>query len=281
MTPTARATRDPRPHDLRLVMVRARRRRRLRRRRDAALPGDDPPGAPGHRRAAGRARVGGMYMLVFEGPASCFCADTTVNIDPTAESSRRSPSPPADIARTFGIEPRVAMLSFSNFGSVQHPAGGEGGRGRRSSLQRARARRSSSTARCRPTPRSIAEIARERLPASRASAGRRERAHLPEPERRQHRLQAAAAPRRRRRRSGPILVGMRSPCTCSSTAPTCRTSSTWPRSRPSWATARSVNPPARSAGSGRVAASRARHAAHSPRPTAYGPGSPSEPRVIS
>jgi malate dehydrogenase (oxaloacetate-decarboxylating)(NADP+) len=50
-----------------------------------------------------------------------FCADTTVNIDPTAEQLALIAYSAARITRTFGIEPRIAMLSFSNFGSVRHP----------------------------------------------------------------------------------------------------------------------------------------------------------------
>jgi len=65
-------------------------------------------------------RVSGMYMLVFDRHV-VFCADTTVNIDPTAEQLAQIAYAAARIVRTFGIEPRVAMLSFSNFGSVQHP----------------------------------------------------------------------------------------------------------------------------------------------------------------
>ena len=64
--------------------------------------------------------VSGMYMLVFERHV-VFCADTTVNIDPTAEQLAQIAYAAARIVRTFGIEPRVAMLSFSNFGSVRHP----------------------------------------------------------------------------------------------------------------------------------------------------------------
>jgi len=65
-------------------------------------------------------RVSGMYMLVFDRHV-VFCADTTVNIDPTAEQLAQIAYAAARIVRTFGIEPRVAMLSFSNFGSVPHP----------------------------------------------------------------------------------------------------------------------------------------------------------------
>jgi malate dehydrogenase (oxaloacetate-decarboxylating)(NADP+) len=61
-----------------------------------------------------------MYMLVFEKQV-VFCADTTVNIDPTAEQLAQIAYAASRIARTFGITPRVAMLSFSNFGSVRHP----------------------------------------------------------------------------------------------------------------------------------------------------------------
>jgi malate dehydrogenase (oxaloacetate-decarboxylating)(NADP+) len=64
--------------------------------------------------------VSGLYMLVFE-KRVIFCADTTVNIDPTAEQLAQIGYAAARIARTIGIEPRIAMLSFSNFGSVRHP----------------------------------------------------------------------------------------------------------------------------------------------------------------
>jgi len=64
--------------------------------------------------------VSGMYMLAFERHV-VFCADTTVNIDPSAEQLAQIAYAAARIVRTFGIEPRVAMLSFSNFGSVRHP----------------------------------------------------------------------------------------------------------------------------------------------------------------
>jgi malate dehydrogenase (oxaloacetate-decarboxylating)(NADP+) len=64
--------------------------------------------------------VSGMYMLVFEKHV-IFCADTTVNIDPTAEQLAQIAFAASRIARTMGVEPRIAMLSFSNFGSVRHP----------------------------------------------------------------------------------------------------------------------------------------------------------------
>jgi malate dehydrogenase (oxaloacetate-decarboxylating)(NADP+) len=64
--------------------------------------------------------VSGMYMLVTERHV-VFCADTTVNIDPTAEQVAQIGYAASRIARTLGIEPRIAMLSFSNFGSVRSP----------------------------------------------------------------------------------------------------------------------------------------------------------------
>ncbi len=64
--------------------------------------------------------VSGVYMLVFEKHV-IFCADTTVTIDPTAEQLAQIALAAARITRTMGMEPRIAMLSFSNFGSVRHP----------------------------------------------------------------------------------------------------------------------------------------------------------------
>ena len=64
--------------------------------------------------------VSGMYMLVFE-KQLVFCADTTVTIDPTAEQLAQIAYSASRIAQTMGVEPRIAMLSFSNFGSVRHP----------------------------------------------------------------------------------------------------------------------------------------------------------------
>ena len=64
--------------------------------------------------------VSGLYMLVFE-KHIVFFGDTTVNIVPTAPQLAQIGWSAAALARTFGIAPRVAMLSFSNFGSVRHP----------------------------------------------------------------------------------------------------------------------------------------------------------------
>jgi malate dehydrogenase (oxaloacetate-decarboxylating)(NADP+) len=64
--------------------------------------------------------VSGLYMLVFDKHV-IFCGDTTVNIDPTAEQLAQIAYSAGRIVRTFGIEPKIAMLSFSNFGSVRHP----------------------------------------------------------------------------------------------------------------------------------------------------------------
>ncbi len=64
--------------------------------------------------------VSGLYMLVFEKHV-IFCGDTTVNIDPSAEQLAQIAYSASRIVRTLGITPRIAMLSFSNFGSVKHP----------------------------------------------------------------------------------------------------------------------------------------------------------------
>jgi malate dehydrogenase (oxaloacetate-decarboxylating)(NADP+) len=64
--------------------------------------------------------VSGLYMLVFEKHV-IFCGDTTVNIDPTAEQLAHIAYSAGRIVQTFGITPKIAMLSFSNFGSVRHP----------------------------------------------------------------------------------------------------------------------------------------------------------------
>jgi malate dehydrogenase (oxaloacetate-decarboxylating)(NADP+) len=64
--------------------------------------------------------VSGLYMLVFD-KHIIFCGDTTINIDPSAEQLAQIAYSAARIVRTFGIIPRIAMLSFSNFGSVRHP----------------------------------------------------------------------------------------------------------------------------------------------------------------
>jgi malate dehydrogenase (oxaloacetate-decarboxylating)(NADP+) len=63
--------------------------------------------------------VSGLYMLVFEHHV-VICGDTTVNIEPTSEMLAKIALAASRITRTLGIEPRIAMLSFSNFGSVRH-----------------------------------------------------------------------------------------------------------------------------------------------------------------
>lgn len=69
----------------------------------------------------GRRHVSGIYMLVLP-QQTFFFADCTVNIDPDAETLAEIASATAQFVWRLGIEPRVALLSFSNFGSVKHPA---------------------------------------------------------------------------------------------------------------------------------------------------------------
>jgi malate dehydrogenase (oxaloacetate-decarboxylating)(NADP+) len=69
----------------------------------------------------GRKHVSGIYMMIFR-QQTFFFADCTVNIDPDAETLAEIASATASFVWRLGVEPRVAMLSFSNFGSVKHPA---------------------------------------------------------------------------------------------------------------------------------------------------------------
>lgn len=70
-----------------------------------------------HHTQPGVSRVAGVYLLLFE-DRMVFVADTTVNQDPTAEELAEIAFMAARVARNyFGVEPRVAMLSYSNFGS--------------------------------------------------------------------------------------------------------------------------------------------------------------------
>ena len=64
--------------------------------------------------------VSGAYLLMFQG-RMLILADTTVNIDPTAEDLAETALLTAETARRFNLEPRVAMISFSNFGSTKSP----------------------------------------------------------------------------------------------------------------------------------------------------------------
>jgi len=68
----------------------------------------------------GRKHVSGIYMMIFR-QQTFFFADTTVNIEPDAETLAEIATATANFVLRLGVEPRVAMLSFSNFGSVKHP----------------------------------------------------------------------------------------------------------------------------------------------------------------
>jgi malate dehydrogenase (oxaloacetate-decarboxylating)(NADP+) len=65
--------------------------------------------------------VSGLYIVVAKQDVYFF-ADTTVNVNPTTEQLVDITLSAADTVKGFNIEPRIAMLSFSNFGSSPHPA---------------------------------------------------------------------------------------------------------------------------------------------------------------
>ena len=71
-------------------------------------------------KAEGTNTVAGMYMMIFKNQR-VFIADATVNINPTAEQLAEITLLVADKVKKLGDTPKVAMLSFSNFGSTKHP----------------------------------------------------------------------------------------------------------------------------------------------------------------
>ncbi len=64
--------------------------------------------------------VNGVYVMLVQDRVYFF-TDATVIIEPTAEQLAAIALNAADLAVRFGQEPRIAMLSFSNFGSTPHP----------------------------------------------------------------------------------------------------------------------------------------------------------------
>jgi malate dehydrogenase (oxaloacetate-decarboxylating)(NADP+) len=65
--------------------------------------------------------IAGLYMLIVKSDV-LFITDATVNFDPTAEQLAGIAILAAEKVRSFHITPRIAMLSFSDFGSTQHPS---------------------------------------------------------------------------------------------------------------------------------------------------------------
>jgi malate dehydrogenase (oxaloacetate-decarboxylating)(NADP+) len=65
--------------------------------------------------------VSGLSIVIIRGRV-CFFADTTVNIAPDAETLAEIALEAADLVQRLNIVPRVALLSFSNFGSAGHAA---------------------------------------------------------------------------------------------------------------------------------------------------------------
>jgi malate dehydrogenase (oxaloacetate-decarboxylating)(NADP+) len=73
-----------------------------------------------HHTAKGATRAAGVYIMIIEDRVYLF-TDATVNIEPTAEDLAEIACLAADFAKRLEIDPRVAFLSFSNFGSTPHP----------------------------------------------------------------------------------------------------------------------------------------------------------------
>jgi malate dehydrogenase (oxaloacetate-decarboxylating)(NADP+) len=64
-------------------------------------------------------RAAGLYIIIIRDRVFFF-ADAAVNISPSADDLADIAELSAEIATSFDIDPRIAMLSFSNFGSVPH-----------------------------------------------------------------------------------------------------------------------------------------------------------------
>ncbi len=73
-----------------------------------------------HRTRPGVKLAASLYLMLVE-DRMYFFTDATLNIEPSAEDLAEIASLAADFARQLEVEPRVAFLSFSNFGSIRHP----------------------------------------------------------------------------------------------------------------------------------------------------------------
>ena len=73
-----------------------------------------------HHTQPGKRIAAGVYIMIV-GRRTYLFTDATVNIDPSAEDLADIAFLVADFARQLQIKPRVALLSFSNFGSTPHP----------------------------------------------------------------------------------------------------------------------------------------------------------------
>ncbi len=63
--------------------------------------------------------IAGMYMMIFKNQR-IFISDATININPNAEQLAEITILTADKVKRLGVTPKIAMLSFSNFGSTKH-----------------------------------------------------------------------------------------------------------------------------------------------------------------
>jgi len=70
--------------------------------------------------APGVRKIASLYMVLLRKDIY-FLADCTVNVELDAEGLAETALLASRSARSLGFEPQVAMLSFSNFGSVDHP----------------------------------------------------------------------------------------------------------------------------------------------------------------
>jgi len=68
----------------------------------------------------GVSKIAGMYIMLTK-KGALFLADTTVNFNPTASELADITLMVAKEVQSFGITPRIAMLSYSNFGSSDTP----------------------------------------------------------------------------------------------------------------------------------------------------------------
>jgi malate dehydrogenase (oxaloacetate-decarboxylating)(NADP+) len=79
-------------------------------------------------RKPGISKVSGVFLMILK-DRTLLLADTTVNFHPSSEDLAEIALLVADKAEFFDIKPRIAMISFSNFGGTRHPdarAVGEG-----------------------------------------------------------------------------------------------------------------------------------------------------------